>query len=112
MPPSDGRHDHDISQPRWCKRRPMAFLLTNDDGVDAPGLAALRRAIEPFGKAVVVAPDRHLSGCSHQATTARPLELTELSTDRFALDGSPVDCTRVGLIRVAPHANWVLSGVN
>jgi len=53
-----------------------------------------------------------LSGCSHQATTARPLELTELSTDRFALDGSPVDCTRVGLIRVAPHANWVLSGVN
>ncbi len=90
----------------------MAFLLTNDDGVDAPGIAALKRAVEPFGHAVIVAPDRHLSGCSHQATTARPLELTELSPDRYALDGSPVDCTRVGLTRVAPDAHWVLSGVN
>ncbi len=90
----------------------MAFLLTNDDGVDAPGILALQRAIEPFGPSVIVAPDRHLSGCSHQATTSRPLELTHLSPDRYALDGSPVDCARVGLTRVAPGAHWVLSGVN
>ena len=90
----------------------MTFLLTNDDGVEAPGIAAVRRAIEPFGRSIVVAPDQHLSGCSHQATTARPLELTELSPDRFALDGSPVDCTRVGLTRVEPKAQWVVSGVN
>ena len=90
----------------------MTFLLTNDDGVDAPGIATLQRAIEPLGRFVVIAPDRHLSGCSHQATTSRPLELTQLSADRYALDGSPVDCARVGLTRVAPDARWVLSGVN
>ena len=90
----------------------MKFLLTNDDGIDAPGLAALGRAVDGLGSAVVLAPDQHLSGCSHTATTARGLLLTEVGTDRFALDGSPVDCTRVGLYQVAPDTQWVLSGVN
>ena len=90
----------------------LSFLLTNDDGVDAPGLAALRRAVEPFGPAIVVAPDRHLSGCSHQATTSRPLLLTKLAEGRYALDGSPADCVRVALAHVAPATRWVLSGVN
>ena len=90
----------------------MTFLLTNDDGVDAPGLQALARALEPWGNAVVVAPDRHLSGCSHQATTSRPLVLTQLAENRYALDGSPVDCARLGLGHVAPNTTWVISGVN
>lgn len=90
----------------------MRFLLTNDDGIEAPGLAALGRAITGWGQAVVVAPDQHLSGCSHQATTSRPLALSQVSPLRYALDGSPVDCTRVGLWRVAPGVEWVLSGVN
>jgi 5'-nucleotidase len=90
----------------------LAFLLTNDDGIDAPGLAALRQAIEPLGQGVVLAPDRHLSGCSHQATTSRPLELTEVAINCYALDGSPVDCTRIGLGRIAPETRWVLAGVN
>ncbi|MEX2113369.1 MAG: 5'/3'-nucleotidase SurE [Pirellulales bacterium] len=90
----------------------MKFLLTNDDGIEARGLVALSRAIEPFGSMVVVAPDRHLSGCSHQATTARPLELVQLASGWHTVDGSPVDCTRVALTRVAPDVAWVLSGVN
>ena len=90
----------------------MNFLLTNDDGVEAPGLATLRRAIGGRGDAIVLAPDRHLSGCSHQATVSRPLELTELGENWYALDGSPVDCTRVGLLRLAPAVQWVLSGIN
>ncbi len=49
----------------------LNFLLTNDDGIDAPGIAALREACREWGTAVTVAPDRHLSGCSHQATTSR-----------------------------------------
>jgi 5'-nucleotidase len=88
------------------------FLLTNDDGIDAPGLAALQEASAPWGPAVVVAPDRHLSGCSHQATTSRGLLLLEVGPDRYTLDGSPVDCTRIGLLRVAPQTQWVLSGIN
>jgi 5'-nucleotidase len=90
----------------------VTFLLTNDDGVEAPGLAALRRAVAALGGAVVIAPDRHLSGCSHQATTARPLELIRLEEGRYSLDGSPVDCVRVGLAHVAPDARWLLAGVN
>ncbi len=90
----------------------MQFLLTNDDGIDAPGLAALRRSIEGWGQAVVVAPDRHVSGCGHQITTLRPLELTQTADNWYALDGSPVDCARVGISHVAPSAAWVLAGVN
>jgi 5'-nucleotidase len=90
----------------------MKFLLTNDDGIEARGLVALARAVEPLGSIVVVAPDRHLSGCSHQATTSRPLELVQLASGWYSVDGSPADCTRVGLIHVAPEIDWVLSGVN
>jgi 5'-nucleotidase len=90
----------------------MNFLLTNDDGIDAPGLAALARALEGLGPLATVAPDQHLSGCSHQATTHRELALTSLGGDRHALDGTPVDCTRVGLLHVAPETEWVISGIN
>jgi 5'-nucleotidase len=90
----------------------MKFLLTNDDGIEARGLVALARAVESLGSIVVVAPDRHLSGCSHQATTARPLELVQLAGGWYSIDGSPADCTRVGLVHLAPDVDWVLSGVN
>jgi 5'-nucleotidase len=90
----------------------MKFLLTNDDGIDAPGLAALYRSIEGWGQAVVVAPDRHVSGCGHKVTTLSPLELKETAENWYALDGSPVDCARVGITHVAPSADWVLAGVN
>jgi 5'-nucleotidase len=90
----------------------MTFLLTNDDGIEAPGLAALHRAVEGWGQSVVVAPDRHLSGCGHHVTTSRPLELTQTAEGWYALDGSPVDCARVGIAHVAPHAAWVLAGIN
>lgn len=90
----------------------MKFLLTNDDGIDAPGLAALERAVAPLGDCLVVAPDRHLSGCSHQATTHRPLELKPVSENRHALDGTPVDCTRVAMLNLGWDCDWVISGVN
>ncbi len=91
----------------------MSFLLTNDDGIDAPGLAALVEAIEHWDpRAMVVAPHQHLSGCSHQATTSRPLELKQLAQRRYALDGSPVDCARIGLAHLMPEARWVVSGIN
>ena len=90
----------------------MKFLLTNDDGVDAPGIRALAEAVAGLGEAVIVAPELHHSGCGHLTTTSRPLELKALEERRFALDGSPVDCTRVGLTHVAPEAQWVLAGIN
>src|SRR5262249_26291514 len=90
----------------------MRFLLTNDDGVDAPGLKVLFVAAEPLGDAVVVAPAEHHSGCSHQVTTRQPLRVAEHAARRFAVDGTPADCVRVALHALAPAAEWVLSGIN
>ena len=88
------------------------FLLTNDDGIAAPGLAALERVAANWGAATVLAPADHRSGCSHQATTDRRLSLAGAGEGRHSLDGTPVDCTRIGLSHVAPQCEWVLSGIN
>lgn len=90
----------------------VKFLVTNDDGFDAPGLAALIAAIDPLGEVLVVAPHQHLSGCSHAATTSRALELITRAPQRHQLDGTPVDCTRVALAHLAPEIDWVVSGIN
>lgn len=90
----------------------MKFLLTNDDGIAAPGLAALEQAVRGLGDVLTVAPDQHLSGCSHQVNAARPLNLLEIEPGRFSLDGTPADCTRIGLKHLAPESQWVLSGIN
>lgn len=88
------------------------FLLTNDDGFDAPGLAALCQALDELGECLVVAPHEHLSGCSHQATTGRPLALDSLDARRHKLDGTPVDCTRIALVHLQAPVDWVISGIN
>lgn len=90
----------------------MHFLLTNDDGIDAPGLAALERAAKELGRVTVVAPDEHLSGCSHQTTTHKPLKADKRSAGRYAINGTPADCVRLGLLHLAPDVDWVLSGIN
>ena len=90
----------------------MKFLLTNDDGIDAPGLAALAAAAAGLGDLTWVAPDSHLSGCGHRVTTDCPIVLTRRDDRRWAIDGTPADCVRVGLYHVAPDTAWVLSGLN
>jgi 5'-nucleotidase len=90
----------------------MKLLLTNDDGIEAPGLEALYAAAVRFGDPVVVAPEGHLSGCSHQVTTDRPLRIEQRGPSRYAVAGTPADCVRLALHRVAPDTGWVLSGIN
>ncbi|QDT37365.1 5'/3'-nucleotidase SurE [Stratiformator vulcanicus] len=90
----------------------MKFLLTNDDGYDAPGLALLRRAAEQFGAVTSVAPLEHHSGCGHRVTTDRELSLVDRGSGDFSLDGTPADCVRIGLSHVASDAEWVLAGLN
>jgi 5'-nucleotidase len=90
----------------------MKILLTNDDGIDAPGLEALEQAMSHFGAVVVVAPDQPLSGCSHRATTDEVLRVTERGPARFAVSGSPADCVRLALLYFAEDVDWVVSGVN
>jgi 5'-nucleotidase len=90
----------------------MTFLLTNDDGIEAPGLAALAQAAETLGQTVWIAPTTHLSGCSHRVTTDGPIRVEKRHEGRWALHGTPADCVRLGLARLAPHTQWVLSGLN
>jgi len=90
----------------------MKLLLTNDDGIHAPGLEALRQAVAELGATVVVAPCEELSGCGHRVTTDRHLRITPHGDDRHAVDGTPADCTRVGLIHVSPEVDWVMAGIN
>ena len=90
----------------------MKFLLTNDDGFDAPGLQALIKAVEGLGRCVVGAPHEPLSGCSHQVTTHEPIRVEARGLSRYSLSGTPADCVRIGLRQLAANADWVLSGIN
>jgi 5'-nucleotidase len=90
----------------------MKLLLTNDDGIDAPGLAALIDAARELGEIVVVAPDSHHSGCGHRVTTDAPLRVRIDAPDRIAVAGTPADCVRVALHDLVPEPSWVLSGIN
>jgi 5'-nucleotidase len=90
----------------------MKLLLTNDDGVDAEGLAALLGAARSLGEPVVVAPAGPQSGVSHAVTTGTAVRVEEHCPGRFAVSGTPADCVRVGLHRLCPDAAWVLSGIN
>ena len=90
----------------------MKFLLTNDDGIGAEGLAALRQAISPLGDVAVVAPRGPFSSCGHQITTDRPLAVERTSERSYAVDGSPADCARLGLLCLKTDVDWLLSGIN
>ena len=90
----------------------MKFLLTNDDGIDAPGLAALQEAVAGLGEVATVAPSTHVSGCSHQVTTHQPLRIAVRGAAQFAVEGTPADCVRVALHSLVPDVAWILAGVN
>jgi 5'-nucleotidase len=102
------------------------LLLTNDDGIEAPGLEALQTAAEGLGPLCVVAPNGPYSGCGHRVTTHEPIAVTRLNTDgsavaaadadpaavRLAVAGTPADCVRLALHHLVPGFSWVLAGIN
>jgi 5'-nucleotidase len=90
----------------------MKLLVTNDDGIDAAGLAALVAAARAVGTPIVVAPAGAQSGVSHRVTWHDGVRIEPRGENRFAIHGTPADCTRLGLLHVAPDAKWVLSGIN
>lgn len=86
--------------------------MTNDDGWDAPGLAALKSVASQWGEVYVVAPRDPHSYAGHRVTTDRPLELIETGPREYHLSGTPADCVRVALTALLPGVDWVLSGIN
>ncbi|SFR06400.1 5'/3'-nucleotidase SurE [Desulfoscipio geothermicus] len=95
----------------------MRILLSNDDGIHAPGLAALRWALAPLGEVHVVAPDRERSGTGHGITVHKPLRPKQVKftdgTFGWAVDGTPADCVKLAIEALLPQApDIVVSGIN
>lgn len=90
----------------------MRIIVTNDDGIDAPGLAALADVAAAHGEIVVVAPAHAQSGVGHQLTTDVPIYVDTVTAGRHKVRGTPVDCARLALTELAADADWLLSGVN
>lgn len=91
----------------------MTFVLTNDDGVDAPGIRALLKAVSQLdAQPLIVAPRDHLSGCGHQVTTVDPITVQHRSQSEYAIGGTPADCVRLALSHLCPEVRCVLSGIN
>ena len=89
------------------------ILLTNDDGIASPGLAALRQAISPLGQVVIVAPDRDNSAVSHSLTMNRPLRVTKIEESVHTLDGTPTDCVAIALDKILKkRPDLLISGIN
>lgn len=91
----------------------MRVLLTNDDGIAAPGLRALEDAARQLGwEPVIVAPATEQSMCGHRVTTHHPLKVEQHGRHRHAVHGTPADCVRIALFALDVKPGLVLSGVN
>jgi len=95
------------------KRNRPIILVSNDDGIHAPGIAALATALETVGDVWVVAPDRERSAVGHALTLHRPLTADQLGPRRFAVNGTPSDCVNLALLGLLPvQPRIVVAGVN
>ena len=91
----------------------MRFLLTNDDGIRATGLATLERALEGLATIDVVAPDRERSASGHSLTLEHPLRVAQLDAHHWAVSGTPTDAVLLAIEKLLPERpDWVISGIN
>ncbi len=97
-------------------RKPL-ILLTNDDSIKAPGLRCLIEIVKPFGKVVVVAPDKPQSGTAHAVTVNHPLRLhlisKETDYEEYSCNGTPADCVKLAFkVVLKRRADFLFSGIN
>jgi 5'-nucleotidase len=95
----------------------MHILVTNDDGISAPGLLALAQEMRKLGEVTVLAPDRNWSASGHVKTMDRPLRVREAKlgdgSPAFTTDGAPSDCVALALLGIVPEEiDLVVSGIN
>ena len=108
----------------WFEQAAVLILLTNDDGIYAPGLAALHAEMVKLGEVQVVAPATEQSGVGHMITYLRPLVVKEVFQNErmiggsdehwgWAVQGSPADCVKIGIVELCPRRpDLVVSGIN
>ena len=95
----------------------MQILLTNDDGIYAPGIAALKHNIQDLGQVTVVAPDVEQSGVGHSITFGHPLRIREVHLNNefigYGVNGSPADCVKLAIYEILGNRpDVVISGIN
>lgn len=95
----------------------MHILVTNDDGIHAPGLLALANAMHPYGDVTILAPDRNWSGGGHVKTLNRPLRVRQVTladgSTGYTSDGAPSDCVALAVMGFFEHKfDLVVSGIN
>jgi 5'-nucleotidase len=100
------------------KERPL-ILVSNDDGITAPGIRALVEAVQPLGDVVIVAPDSPQSGMGHAVTISKPLRLDQIRTDIYGelqawqCSGTPADCVKLAVSKVLHRKpDLLVSGIN
>ena len=92
--------------------RPL-ILVTNDDGVYAPGIRALHEAVSTLGEAIIVAPERDKSAVSHSLTMNRPLKVIQLADNIHTIDGTPTDCVTIATNKILKRKpDLLVSGIN
>jgi 5'-nucleotidase len=104
------------AKPAGINKKPV-ILITNDDGVTAPGIMNLVEAVKDLGKVVVVAPDKPQSGMGHAITIGQPLRLHKVNTfgdiEAYSCTGTPVDCVKLAVDKVLHRKpDLCLSGIN
>src|SRR5882724_5540514 len=103
------------NKPKRQEKSAVRILVTNDDGIHAPGLAAAEKIARSLTDDVwVVAPETEQSGASHSLTLSLPLRLREIDKRRFAVTGTPTDCVMMACAHVMKEKppTLILSGVN
>ncbi|HET6993569.1 MAG TPA: 5'/3'-nucleotidase SurE [Chitinophagaceae bacterium] len=100
-----------------AKTEQPVILITNDDGITAPGIMNLVEAVKDLGKIIVVAPDRPQSGMGHAITIGQPLRLHKVHAfgdiESYACTGTPVDCVKLAVDKVLHRKpDLCLSGIN
>jgi len=94
------------------ERRPR-ILVTNDDGIQSPGLKHLAKTLGKLGEVWVVAPDRERTAVAHAVTLHKPLRVHQLGERVYAVNGTPVDCVNLALLNILPkQPHLLVSGIN
>lgn len=93
----------------------MIILLSNDDGIQAPGIKALEQGLSKLGRIIVVAPESEQSASSHSITLHEPLRIKEVGKDRYSVSGTPTDCVTLAIhhiLKSKTKPDLIVSGIN
>lgn len=100
---------------KWNNKKPN-ILITNDDGIYAPGIFNLIESVCEWGRVVVVAPNAAQSGMSHAISLGKPLRLESvqlpLAVEAYSCNGTPVDCVKLSIAQLNFVPDFILSGIN